>query len=411
MTDRSPARRGALPAAFWYLWSGTLINRIGTFVLPFLTLFLTGQRGLTVARATSLVALYGGSQLAGNLWGGQLADRVGRRATLLLSLFGGAAVMLVTPLMRAYIPLALAVIGLGFLGGLYRPAVGAAVADLVPQPDRAHAYALLYWATNLGAAAAPVLAGLLAQRSFTALFVVDAATSAAYAALALARVPETRPRAAAGAAAIPVAAPGARGAAPARSGWRVALGDAPLMLFAGSSFLLGCIAIQGITTLPLSMSAHGLSARDYGLAIATNGTLVVLLSLPVARWAARPPAGVVLALGAVLGGLGFGLVPLAASTAAYAGTVALWTLGEIVMVPVSGAFTARLAPLELRGTYQGVYAAAWGLAALVGPAAGGMLYERAGEPVLWATCLVVGFVAAAGFLGLTRMPERLPSPA
>lgn len=405
-----PGRSAPLPSAFWYLWTGTLINRIGGFVVPFLTLFLTGRRGLSVPQATIVIALWGAAQLAGSVAGGHAADRIGRRATLLVSLLGFSGVMVLIPLLRGYLPLAAGVVGIGFLGGLYRPAVGAAVADLVPEPDRAHAYALLYWATNLGFAIAPVLAGLLAERWFTGLFVVDGATSAAYGLLAFARVPETRPRSEA--TSSPAAAGGGAGArdvaARERSGWLVALGDPALMLFAAGTFLANAIAVQGFTTLPLAMRAHGLSARDYGMVIAVNGVLIVLLSLPLGRRVGRLPAGLVLGAGAVLYGGGFGLVPLAASAAGYAATVAVWTLGEIIMVPTSGALTARLAPTHLRGTYQGVMHGAGALAALAGPVAGGMLLERAGETALWTTCLGVGIVAAAGFAGLAWIPHRAP---
>jgi len=134
----------------------------------------------------------------------------------------------------------------------------------------------------------------------------------------------------------------------------------------------------------------------------------VLLSLPLGRRVARLPAGLVLGAGALLNGVGFGLVPLAASSAGYAATVVVWTLGEIIMVPTAGALTARLAPTHLRGTYQGVLYGAGALAALAGPVAGGMLLQHAGETTLWATCLVVGIVAAAAFVGLAWIPDRAP---
>lgn len=401
----APGSGTPLPAAFWYLWTGTLINRIGGLVVPFLTLFLTGRRGLSVAQATFVVALWGGAQLAGSVAGGHAADRIGRRATLVVSMLGGAAVMVMIPLLRGYLPVAMAVTALGFLGGLYRPAVSAAVADLVPEPHRAHAYALIYWATNLGFAIAPVLAGLLADRWFTGLFVVDAATSAAYGLLAFARVPETRPLRATS---WPPHAAAEAGdvASRERSGWLVALGDPALMLFAASAFLVSCIAVQAVTTLPLAMRGHGLSPRDYGLVIAVNGVLIVLLSLPLGRRMARFPAGLVLAGGALLNGVGFGLVALATSMPGYAATVVVWTLGEIVMVPTSGALTARLAPIHLRGTYQGVIHGAGAAAALAGPIVGGTLLQRTGESVLWTGCLFVGIVAAGGFVSLAWLQRR-----
>ena len=132
-----------LPRAFWTLWAGTLVNRLGTFVQPFLALYLTAERGLSTEGAAVVVAGYGAGAFGASLAGGWLADRAGRRATLLLSLTGGAAAMAAVPFVRAPLALGLALAGLGFLVELYRPAVAAAVADLVSPEDRPRAYALL----------------------------------------------------------------------------------------------------------------------------------------------------------------------------------------------------------------------------------------------------------------------------
>src|SRR4051812_22215057 len=78
-----------LPRIYWFLWTGLLVNRMGGFVYPFLMLYLTGSRGLTVAQAGRIVALYGAGSFAAALVGGRLADRIGRRRTMLFSLFGG----------------------------------------------------------------------------------------------------------------------------------------------------------------------------------------------------------------------------------------------------------------------------------------------------------------------------------
>src|SRR5262245_20175994 len=87
-------RIGELPGVYWTLWVGTLVNGLGGFVVPFLAPYLTRSRGFTVAEAGGVASLFGlGTMTAGPL-GGVLADRVGRRATMLLGLFGGGAAML-----------------------------------------------------------------------------------------------------------------------------------------------------------------------------------------------------------------------------------------------------------------------------------------------------------------------------
>lgn len=112
--------------------------------------------------------------------GGTLADRLGRRATMLLSLFGGAAAILSVGLSTSIPQIGVATFAMGWLAEMYRPAVSAMIADVVPPADRQRAYEHLYWVANLGFAIAPVLAGLAARTSYLTLFVVDAATMAAY---------------------------------------------------------------------------------------------------------------------------------------------------------------------------------------------------------------------------------------
>jgi MFS family permease len=387
-----------MPAAFWYLWVGTLLNRLGSFVLPFLALYLTAQRALTPTQAGLIVALYGAGGLAASFAGGVLADRIGRRATLVTSMLGGAACMVAVPLAPGLPAMAAAVLALGFLGELYRPAVAAAVADLVPDADRTRAYALLYWAINVGAAVAPVMAGLLAARSYTAIFVANALSMAAFGLLMLAKLPETRPTS-------PIPAVGTL------RGWRTALRDPSLLALTGLAFLISTVFFQAFTTLPLSMRADGLTETDYGLAIAANGTLVVLVSLPVAAWITRFSTYSVMAVAAVLIGLGFGLTLPAVTLLAYVAAIAIWTMGEIAFMPVAQALVSRMAPADQRGTYQGVYHAASGLAMIAGPAAGGFVFDRAGEAALWMGCLVVCVLASGGFYLLGRRTRQPAQPA
>lgn len=395
--SRLSAYLSGLPPAFWYLWLGTLINRLGMFVVPFLTLYLTMQRGVAPVVAATLVGVYGFGAFAASLAGGVIADRLGRRHAMLLSLFGGAAIMLAVPFVHGLATLAVVILLLGLLCELYRPAVSAAVADLVPSEDRPRAYALLYWVINVGAAVGPMVAGFVAGRSYLALFVADAATMALYGAIVAARVPESRPHD------EPVAAGAPRVRQP---GLGRALADPLLVGVSLAALVVTSVFMQAHVTLPLAMTADGLAESRYGIALAVNGVVVIATSLTAARLVARWPHLPVLAVSAVLVGLGFGLTAPASTTLGYAAAVVVWTLGEVTMIPVAPSLLAAISPERLRGSYMGVYHAAWGLAGLVGPVVGGAVLQRFGAQVLWLGCLGAGLLSAAMFLALAPLARR-----
>jgi len=384
-----------LPRPYWFLWAGTIVNRVGGFVIPFLTLYLTTQRGYSVGSAALMVSLYGAGSFAANLVGGELTDRLGRRPVLLASLFLAPIATVAVGLVRSAAWIAVATVLLGFTVDLYRPAVSASIADLVPSENRPRAYGYLYWAINIGAAVAPILAGLLARRNYLLLFIGDAVTTFAFGLIVMAGVPESRPAQAAHAAGEPL------------SSRLRALGREPLLLaFTAMALLLGTVYLQAHVTLPVEMQAHGLTAAQYGLAIAVNGALIVVLGLPASNASARWPRFGAIALSALLVGLGFGMNALATTLPLYALGVAIWTLGEIAFSTVAPSLIADLAPVEYRGLYQGVFGASFGLSFFTGPIVGGLIYDRLGADALWVACLIAGAVLSAGYLVMGRVAGR-----
>ena len=385
-----------LPRVYWFLWVGTLINRLGNFVVPFLALYLTQERGMTLEQAGLVAALFGAGSLAAGAVGGVLADRLGRRASMMIGLAGGGAAMLHLGFARSPFHVLIAALVLGFVGDLYRPAVWAAVADLVPREDRLRAYNLLYWAINLGFAVAAILAGLLAQNGFWLLFAGDAATSFIMAAVIFAFVPETRPKEAIRSSAFSVAA--ADATAPFR--------DGVFMSFVFLTWLVLMIFMQHTVALPLDLRNHGIDAKRFGGLIAINGVLIVVLQPFVSRAVQSRRRGQMLALSALLVGLGFGLNAFFGTLGAYAFAITVWTLGEIFMSPVAPSVVADLAPIALRGTYQGVHQMAWGAATCLAPAIGSTVMARGGARALWIGCLALGALAAAGHLAIAGPRRR-----
>lgn len=384
-----------LPPAYWLLWLGTLINRLGGFVIPFLTLYLTGQRGISVSQAALMVSLFGAGSFIASLAGGEVSDRLGRRPVLLVSFLIAPLNMVALGLARPTVLIALLCLFQGFFTDLYRPAVGAAIADLVPPDSRPRAYGYNYWAINLGAAIAPAIAGQLAQLNYLLLFFGDALTTFIFGLIVLWGIKETRPI---------EAHQASQDGAPRRL---ARLGSEPLLLaFSGLTLLFGTVYMQGNVTLPVDMQAHGLNAAQYGLAIATNGALVVLLSISVSRAAVRWPRFRTMAVAALLLGAGFGLTAVSSTLLGYALAVAIWTLGEIAGATIAPTIVADLSPPELRGMYQGVFGAAWGLSLFTGPLLGGWVFQHLGAQVLWTGCLALGGLLSLAYLALSAPASR-----
>src|SRR5438093_104938 len=163
--DRLRSATARLPRSFWVLWAGTLVTRIGSFVLPFLALYLTEALHLSLSQAGLVIALYGaGGAVAGPL-GGYLADRFGRRVTMVLALGLGGVGMIALGLVHRVEHLAPAVFLVALVSEMYRPAMQAAVADLVAPSDRVRAFGLVYWVINVGFAIGLTLGGIVASRS------------------------------------------------------------------------------------------------------------------------------------------------------------------------------------------------------------------------------------------------------
>jgi MFS family permease len=385
-----------LPATFWWLWAGILVNSLAQFVFPFLALYLV-RRGFSVAGAGLLVSLMGaGAVLSGPL-GGFLTDRVGRRPTLVSSLVLAAVTVAAMSVVRAPAAIAAGVAVLGVVSQMFRPAAQATVADLVPPAERARAYGLNYWAMNIGFAVSMVVGGALAEVSFTGLFLADAATTLLFAGVVFWKVPETRPPEAAAAARVPLA--GGLGA-PLRDGAFARL----LALNLAFAFIL----LQFNVAAPIDMARHGISPAQYGMLMALNGVVIVLLQPFAARMTGGRDPSRVLALAAVLVGAGYGLFGVLHTPVLYGIAIVIWTLGEICHTPVSTALVANMAPVAERGRYQGALGMSWGLATFLAPALGSLVMDRLGPGALWGGCLGLGLLAAAG--QLASAPGRRARP-
>ncbi len=259
-----------LPSTFWWLWIGTLVNRAGAFVLPFLAFYLTDELDLTPAFVGLVLGAFGLGSTVAALVGGVLADRLGRRPVLLASQVSTAATLVALGFTTSSGPVLVLVTLLGLTSNTARPAFSAMMTDIVPPEDRVRAFSLNYWAINLGFAIAPVLGGLLASSGYLTLFLVDACTTLVFAVLVFLKVPESRPDIAV-----------AEGERP--GSMADVLRDRVFLVFVLLTFCFAVVFMQHLSSLPVQMDADGLTPSQYGGIIALNGLLIVFVTVPLTR--------------------------------------------------------------------------------------------------------------------------------
>ncbi|MGW1226263.1 MDR family MFS transporter [Streptomyces sp. NPDC001478] len=385
-----------LPREFWWLWTSTLVNRLGAFVATFMALYLTLDRGYSASYAGLVVALHGLGGVVSSLGAGVMTDRLGRRPTMLGAQTATAVAVAVLGFMTHPVAIAAVAFLVGMASNASRPAVQAMIADIVPAKDRVRAFSLNYWAINLGFAVSSAGAGFVAEYSYLAGFVGEAAMTLVCAVVVFLKVPESRPERAA-------TASGAAGA-PADDGVRLGdvLRDGRFMAVVGLSFVIALIFQQGYVGLPVAMGADGFSSSDFGTAVAVNGVLIVVLQIPVTRFIQSRDPRRLLVVSSLLAGYGFGLTAFAGSVGIYALTICVWTVAEIVNAPVQNGLVVQLSPAHGRGRYQGMYTLSWSAAALVAPLMSGVVIDRFGAQWLWGTCALLGTVAALGYWLLMR---------
>jgi len=388
-----------LPASVWFVFATTLVNRAGAMVVPFMVLYVTSYLGVRPALAGMALTVYGIGGLLGAPIAGRLCDRIGPFAVLRGSLVLSGLILLTFPLTRRFEVF----LGITFVWSLVaesvRPASLAALTAVVRPEQRKAAVAVNRLAINLGMSVGPAVGGFLATVSFPLLFVADGTTAIA-AGVVLAALMAWRPGASLGSPGVVRVDGRVQGMGPS------VLRDPRAVIFLTGVFLMAVVFYQHEGAMPLFL-VRDLHYRPsfYGILFAVNTVLIVLLEVPLnlamQRWSHRWT----LVLGATLFAVGFGSMAVLHSVPGLLLAAVVWTFGEMIVMPASGAYVADIAPPGRAGEYAGAYASMFSLAILVGPWAGTIALEALGGFALWSGMLVVGLLSAA-VLSLLRDPER-----
>ncbi|GAA5018953.1 MFS transporter [Kitasatospora paranensis] len=361
------------------------VNRLGAFSLSFLTVLITTSFGASTAVAGYIGAAFGLATIPSRLAGGRLADRIGRRRTIVVGLTGCAVAQLGIASAGGLVPAACFAVLMGLAFEIYEPPSQAMIADAVAPGEQVRAHGLMNAALAVAGMGAGLLAAGIGRRELRWLFVVDALTCL-LCALTVHLVLPADHRAA------PAAVPQAAAVAP----WR----DRSLLAMLAAGTLFAVVHLQIMISLPLSLELRGLQPADAGL-LFTTSALTITAGQPLLRRKrlAALPTPAAFAGGYLLMALGLAGYALAPGLLAWTAATMVWSLGDLLLTGRAYALVASLAPAAGKARYLAVYGTSWGIGGIAAPVVGTQLLEHAGAVGLWCamslTCLILAVLHPA----------------
>lgn len=390
------AYRGLSPSA-WWLSFVMLVNRMGTMVLPFMTLYMTEKQGVSIGKAGFVITVFGIGTICGGYLGGKLTDKLGFYFIQLFSLVSGGVLFIILGQMQDYWSICAVAFILSLANESFRPANSAAIAHYSKKTNRTRSLALNRLAINLGWAIGGAIGGFVASRSYHLLFWIDGLTNI-FAALLLWIL-----------------------LAPSKSKHKAeeheehtgivlsAYKDKPFLLFTFLNTIFAFCFFQIFTTIPVYFKQDlSLSETEIGIVMALNGAIVAIIEMfLIHKLEGKRDALTFVMIGILLVSLGFislNIIPGMFSLAVI--FIILITFGEIINMPFAATFWMNRSNSKNMGQYAGLFTISWAVAQISGPGIGAFIAERWGFNTLW---WIVGVICIATIFGY-RWIQKEPEP-
>ena len=366
---------GGLSPGTWWLSLVMLVNRMGTMVIPFMTMYLTQQYGVSIAKAGFVMSVFGLGAITGALIGGKLVDSIGYYYVQLFALMGGGSMFIVLGQMHSYVSICIVTFILALLNEAFRPANTVAIAHYSKEQNRTRSYSLNRLAINMGWAVGGALGGILASFNYSLLFWVDGISNLLAAGLLYITLsPKRNP------------------ATEVKIKERVVIKnsvykDRGYLAFIILVFVFALCFFQLFTTIPVFFKENfKLSVFFIGMIMAMNGLIISLFEMiTVFSLEGRRPSLHYISIGMILVCISFLLLNLPQVSFAFVAiTVMVFlTFGEIFTMPFMNAWWIGRSQQNNRGQYAALYTVAWASAQAVGPFSGALIAEHFSYKLLW----------------------------
>jgi predicted MFS family arabinose efflux permease len=379
----------------WLLSFIMLINRSGTMVLPFMTLYLTSKEvGRSLSEAGIVMGLFGLGAIVGAYFGGKFSDKIGFRKVQLLSLLFGGVMFMVLGQVKSYPLICLFTFLLSMVNEAFRPANSSAIAHYSTAENRTRSYSLNRLAINFGWAVGGFIGGQIASYDYELLFWVDGMTNIGAAVLLFYFLkPLVAPEKSVHEKEIEVP--------PAISAYR----DTAYLWFIVLIILFGCCFVQLFSTVPKYFRDNlSLSESYIGFMMAVNGLIIVAIEM-LLIYALEKKGKIMryIVIGCILCACSFLslLIPGNGKIMALVMTLFI-TMGEIMAMPFMDTFWTLRSNSANRGQYAGLYTIAWGTANALGPMLSTALADATSFQVLFVVLGCILLSISFGFYKLGK---------
>jgi predicted MFS family arabinose efflux permease len=381
-----------LSASTWLLSLIMLINRSGTMVIPFMSLYLTSPgMGYSIGQAGFVFGMFGAGAFAGAFFGGRLTDRIGFYPVQLITLSGGGLMFMVLGQMKGYFLICLITFILSFVNEAFRPANSTAIAFYSTEENRTRSYSMNRLAINLGWAIGSAIGGILASINYHLLFWVDGLTNliAAFLMWRFLRPVGYKPKEQIHKDLIN----------PADSAYR----DTIYLLFILLVTLFASCFFQLFTNLSVyyKLKLH-FSERFIGMLMATNGLLIVLVEMVlVYKLEGRRNNLFYIVIGITLISIAYSMLNIFSFNHLMAvAMILVITFGEIMSMPFMNSYWIGRSKPYNRGQYAALYTMAWSAAQTFGPMIGAQVAQHKGFSIMWWCVAGLSLITAFGFMRL-----------
>jgi len=398
------------PPLFWIIVATLFIDSIGsTLLFPFFALYITQKFAVGMTEAGVLLGMSSLFGLIGSVIGGALTDKFGRRQLILFGLAFSALSSLLFGFASDVKILYFLVVIVGLLSRVSAPAHDAMMADILPESKRQEAFGITRVVFNYAWIFGTALGGLIAARSFLALFIADAVLSLTVAVILYRFLPETKPTS------HVEAARQSESFLTTIKGYRIVLRDLAYMAFTFAGMIVLIVYQQQYGALAVYLrDVHNIGSKSYGLMLSITGLEVVLFQIWISRVIRKYSPFLMMAVGALFFMVGFAMIGFVRGFEFFLLAVIIATVGEMILFPTNKALAANFSPIDMRGRYMAVYDLGWTIPATFGPAAAGLILDNYDPNLLWYIGGILCAVSAVGFyalhLWLGRQKRFVPAP-
>ena len=381
-----------LSKEIWWLSLITFINRAGTMVIPFLSLYLTESMGFRESTVGWIMSCFGLGSVVGSWLGGKITERIGYYRVMNISLFLTGILFVILQYVSTLAGFCIGIFLVMLVADTFRPAILVAMIAYSTQENKTRSVTLVRLAINLGFTAGPAIGGLIiANIGYSGLFWVDGITCV-LAVILMTQV--LHPRKSKPLDDVKVENPVS------------VYKDKPFWIFFIAMAIFGFVFLQYFSTMPLFYrDIFALKEYEIGMLLGLNGLIIVLLEMPLIKWLENTGKSKVylMMIGLVLTGLSFVTVLVSPWIGVLTIGMIFMTVGEMIAFPFSNSFVIDRAKKGKQGEYMALYVISMSISHVFGHNVGLHMIDYFGFYTTWTVISILSLVGVFILIYLIRV--------